>query len=57
VTFGVIGETQDVEVLAGLAEGDEVITGPNSALRTLKEWDRIELDEERMGSALAPAER
>jgi len=57
VTFGVIGETQDVEVLAGLAEGDEVITGPNAALRTLKEWDRVELDEKRMGAALAPVER
>ncbi|MFN8825687.1 MAG: HlyD family secretion protein [Planctomycetota bacterium] len=57
VTFGVIGETQDVEVLAGLTEGDEVITGPNAALRTLKEWDRVELDEKRMGAALAPVER
>jgi hypothetical protein len=44
-------------VLAGLAEGDEVITGPNAALRTLKEWDRVELDEKRMGAALAPVER
>lgn len=49
VTFGVIGETQDVEVLAGLVEGDEVVLGPNAVLRTLKEWDRIELDEKRMG--------
>ena len=57
VTFGVIGETQDVEVLAGLAEGDEVISGPNAALRTLKEWDRVELDEKRKGAAQAPVER
>lgn len=49
VTFGVIGESQDVEVLAGLAEGDEVVLGPNAVLRTLKEWDRIALDEKRMG--------
>jgi HlyD family secretion protein len=49
VTFGVIGESQDVEVLAGLVEGDEVVLGPNSVLRTLKEWDHIALDEKRMG--------
>ena len=45
--FGVIGEKMDVEVLAGLREGDEVISGPNQVLRTLKEWDRIELDPKR----------
>lgn len=45
--FGVIGETMDVEVLAGLQEGDEVVSGPFQALRTLKEWDRVELDEKR----------
>jgi len=45
--FGVIGETMDVEVLAGLQEGDEVVSGPFQALRTLKEWDHIELDEKR----------
>lgn len=49
VTFGVIGESQDVEVLAGLVEGDEVVLGPNAVLRTLKEWDRVALDEKRMG--------
>ena len=57
VTFGVIGETQDVEVLAGLALGDEVVTGPNAVLRTLKEWARIELDEKRMGAGVATAVR
>jgi HlyD family secretion protein len=46
--IGVIGDTMDVEVLSGLQEGDEVISGPFQVLRTLKEWDRIELDEERM---------
>jgi HlyD family secretion protein len=45
--FGVIGETMDVEVLGGLREGDEVVSGPFQALRTLKEWDRVELDEKR----------
>lgn len=45
--FGVVGETMDVEVLAGLQEGDEVISGPFQVLRTLKEWDRVELDPKR----------
>lgn len=45
--FGVIGETMDVEVKSGLKEGDEVIGGPFQALRTLKEWDRVELDDKR----------
>lgn len=45
--FGVIGETMDVEVKAGLQQGDEVISGPFQALRTLKEWDRVELDDKR----------
>ena len=47
VTFGIIGVTQDVEVLSGLQEGDEVISGPYQALRTLAEWDRVELDPKR----------
>jgi HlyD family secretion protein len=47
-TFGVIGESMDVEVLSGLKEGDEVVSGPFQALRTLKEWDRVELDDARM---------
>ena len=47
VEVGVIGELMDVEVLSGLKEGDEVISGPNQVLRTLKEWDRVELDEKR----------
>ena len=49
-TFGVIGDTMDVEVLSGLQEGDEVISGPFQALRTLKVWDRVELDEKRMAA-------
>jgi HlyD family secretion protein len=45
--FGIIGETMDVEVLAGLQLGDEVISGPYQALRALKEWDRVALDPKR----------
>lgn len=47
VQVGVIGDTMDVEVLSGLNDGDEVISGPFQVLRTLKEWDRVELDEKR----------
>ncbi len=42
--IGIIGDNMDVEVLEGLQEGDEVVVGPFQVLRTLKEWDRIELD-------------
>ncbi|MBL8754114.1 MAG: efflux RND transporter periplasmic adaptor subunit [Planctomycetes bacterium] len=45
--FGVVGEKMDVEVERGLQDGDEVISGPYQVLRTLKEWDRVELDPKR----------
>jgi HlyD family secretion protein len=45
---GIIGEKMDVEVKSGVQEGDEVISGPYQVLRTLKEWDRVELDPKRM---------
>ncbi|HLQ36628.1 MAG TPA: efflux RND transporter periplasmic adaptor subunit [Planctomycetota bacterium] len=43
VQTGVTGE-MDIEVLSGLVEGDEVVSGPNQALKTMKEWDRIKID-------------
>lgn len=46
VELGIIGD-MDVEVLAGLEEGETVVIGPIKALRTLEEWDHIEIDEER----------
>jgi HlyD family secretion protein len=46
VKLGIIGD-MDVEVLDGLTDGDTVVIGPIKALRTLKEWDRIVIDEER----------
>jgi HlyD family secretion protein len=46
VKLGIIGD-MDVEVLSGLVEGDTVVIGPIKALRTLKEWDRIAIDEKR----------
>lgn len=44
VEFGIVSEQQDFEVLRGLDEGEEVISGPSQVLRTLKEWDHVELD-------------
>jgi HlyD family secretion protein len=46
VTTGITGE-MDIEVLGGLLAGDVVVSGPYQALRTLKEWDRIQVDAER----------
>ena len=36
VTTGIIGES-DRQIISGLKEGDEVITGPSRVLNTLKE--------------------
>jgi HlyD family secretion protein len=44
--YGIAGD-MDLEVLDGLQAGDEVVLGPYQALRTLKEWDRIAVDEKR----------
>jgi HlyD family secretion protein len=49
VKTGITGD-MDIEVLEGLQAGDEVVTGPYQALRTLKEWDRIDLDPKRTGA-------
>lgn len=44
--YGISGD-MDLEILDGLAEGDEVVIGPYQALRTMKEWDRIAVDDKR----------
>ncbi len=38
------GETQ-VEIQSGIADGDEVITGPFKSLREIKDGDRVRLEE------------
>jgi HlyD family secretion protein len=43
VTTGITGVT-DIEVLSGLKEGDEIVTGSYKALRTLKPGARIKID-------------
>lgn len=49
VKFGIVSDKQEVEVLAGLEPGAEVIWKPSAVLRTLKEWDKVELDPSLVG--------
>jgi HlyD family secretion protein len=51
VKTGITGD-MDIEVLEGLAEGEEVVIGPFQALRKLEEWDRVEIDRKRQASAI-----
>jgi len=46
VKTGITGD-MNIEILSGLEEGDVVVSGPYQALRTLKVWDRIEIDQKR----------
>ncbi|MCU0228489.1 MAG: efflux RND transporter periplasmic adaptor subunit [Bryobacterales bacterium] len=48
VTTGVTGTTE-IEVVSGLKEGDEVITGPYRSLRTLRNETRVEVDNKKPG--------
>jgi HlyD family secretion protein len=43
VKTGITGTT-DIEILEGLAEGEDIITGPYQVLRTLKDKDRIKIE-------------
>ncbi len=43
VTSGVTGTT-DIEVLDGLQEGDEIITGSYKVLRTLRPGSGVKID-------------
>jgi HlyD family secretion protein len=53
VTTGIAGERY-FEVLEGLKEGDEVITGPFASVRNLKEGDAVTVTLSEPGSAPAP---
>lgn len=48
VTTGIVGET-DMEVVSGLKEGDEIVTGSYKTLRTLKDGARIKPEERKGG--------
>ncbi len=52
VRTGITGD-MDIEVLGGLAAGDVVVSGPYQALRTLRDWDRVEVDEKRQNERAA----
>jgi HlyD family secretion protein len=43
VTTGITG-TSDIEVVNGLSDGDEVITGSYKVLRTLRSGSRVKID-------------
>lgn len=43
VKLGIKGET-DVEVLEGLSEGEEIVTGSYKILRTMKDWDLLTVE-------------
>jgi len=47
---GISGELM-IEVVDGLAEGREIVTGPFKALRTLKEGDRVTIEKATKGPA------
>jgi len=43
VTTGITGQTE-IEIMSGLKEGDEIVTGSYKTLRTLKSGTRIKVD-------------
>ena len=46
VTTGITGAT-DIEVLSGLTEGQEIVTGPFKTLRVLKSGSLVKRDTEK----------
>lgn len=53
IRLGLAGELK-VEVLGGLKQGEEIITGPFKTLRTLKEGERVKVEKEKKGSEAEP---
>ena len=43
----------DIEVLDGLAPGQEVVVGPYQKLRKLNEWDRAVIDAKKQRVAVS----
>ncbi len=54
VQTGITG-VSDIEIVSGLSEGDEIVTGSYAALRILKPSERIKVDNSPLRPALAPA--
>jgi HlyD family secretion protein len=46
VKTGIVGETE-IEILEGLAEGDEIVTGSYKTLRTLKDQAKVKLEKKK----------
>ena len=44
-----IADTTHVEIVEGVTEGQEVVTGPYRALKKLKDGDRIQIEAEKKG--------
>src|SRR6185295_5902103 len=49
VKTGIVGET-DMEVVDGLKEGDEIVTGSYKTLRTLRDEAKIKPEEKNKGA-------
>jgi HlyD family secretion protein len=52
VETGITGES-DIQIVSGLSEGEEVITGPSRILNTLKEDAVVKKQEKKEGEAVA----
>jgi HlyD family secretion protein len=48
VTTGITGQTE-IEVLTGLKEGDEIVTGSYQTLRTLNTDAKVKVDNKEVG--------
>jgi HlyD family secretion protein len=48
VKTGIVGETE-IEIVEGLAGGEEIVTGSYKTLRTLKDKSKIKLEEQKHG--------
>ncbi len=53
VTTGISGAT-DIEVLSGLTEGDEIVTGPYQVIRTIKNGALVKIDNKQQTTTPAP---
>lgn len=54
ITTGITGELE-IEVVSGVAEGQEIVTGPFRALRALKDGDRVLVEAPREGERAGAA--
>jgi HlyD family secretion protein len=48
VKTGIVGETE-IEIVEGLAEGEQIVSGSYKTLRTLKDEARIKIEDKKEG--------